>query len=458
MNKNDILELEIIGMTLQGDGVARRGGLAVFVPGVCPGDTVRALILKVKPNCAFAKCLEVLTPGPGRIDAGCAAFPRCGGCAFRCLDYGLELEIKQREARETLRRIGGIEPLWEPILGAASPERCRNKAMLPVQAVGGRVRAGFYMRNSHRVVYGDDRKGDFDCLLQPKAFAHIAEAVCEWAQAVKCSLYDEKTGEGLLRHIYLRQGESEAGTQILVCLVVNGFGVPRADLLLQRLRGASRAVRGVMLSHNTRDTNVVLGDSQTLLWGSERVTQRLGGLDFTLSARSFFQVNPAQAERLYRLAERFADLTGQERVLDLYCGTGAAGLTMAGRCAELVGVEIVPQAVEDARHNAVQNGISNARFLCMDAAKAAIQLSAEGWKPDVTLLDPPRRGCEPALLRTVAGMVPRRVVYVSCDPSTLARDLALLRELGYHTTKAAPVDMFPRTGHVECVALAERAG
>ena len=452
MNKNDILELEITGMTLQGDGIARCGGLAVFVPGVCPGDTVRALVLKVKSNCAFAKCLEVTAPGPGRIDPQCAAFPRCGGCAFRCLDYKLELEIKQREARETLRRIGGIEPRWEPILGAASPERYRNKAMLPVQAVNGHLRAGFYARSSHRVVYSDD------CKLQPMIFMRLAGAVCDWAQAVGCSVYDEKMGKGLLRHIYLRQGESAAGVQILVCLVINGQGVPRADLLLQRLRAASQAVRGVLLSHNTRETNVVLGDAQTLLWGSDCVTQRLCGLDFTLSAQSFFQVNPAQAERLYQLAGRFASLTGHERVLDLYCGTGTAGLTVAGQCAELVGVEIIPQAVEDAQHNAAQNGISNARFLCTDAARAAARLYAEGWKPDVVLLDPPRKGCELALLRTIAGMAPRRVVYISCSPPTLARDLALLRDLGYHTTKAAPVDMFPRTGHVECVALAERVG
>jgi len=445
MKKNDLIELTITGMTLQGDGIGRQDGVPVFVPGTCPGDCVKALILKAKPNCAFGKCAEILTPSPDRTDPRCGAFPRCGGCAFRHIDYAAELEIKRREAGETLRRIGGVEIDLEPILGAENPERYRNKAMLPVYVEQGRIRAGYYARHSHRVVYSDD------CRLQPELFNRLAQAVCAWAEEAGCSVYDETAHRGLLRHIYLRQ--SQDGSQLLACLVVNGQGIPRADLLVARLRAESPAVKGILLNHNREDTNVVLGPEETLLWGEGHITERLCGLEFTLSPQSFFQVNPAQAERLYRLAGEYAGLTGRERVLDLYCGTGTIGLTMARGCAKLVGVEMVPQAVEDARRSAAHNGITNARFLCMDAAEAAAQLAGEDWRPDVVLLDPPRRGCEPALLRTVAEMRPGRVVYISCDPATLARDLKLLRKLGYGARRIAPVDMFPRTGHVEMIAL-----
>ena len=445
MNKNDSMNLTITGMTLQGDGIARPGGVPVFVPGTCPGDTIKALILKAKPNCGFGKCVEILSPSPGRIDPQCKAFPRCGGCAFRHITYEEELAIKQREAGQTLRRIGGVELELEPILGAENPERYRNKALLPVHMEQGRVRAGYYARHSHRVVHSDD------CKLQPTLFNRLARAVCDWAEETCCGVYDEATHRGLLRHIYLRQAQE--GAQVLVCLVINGQGVPRADLLIARLRAESAAVKGILLSHNRVDTNVVLGPEETLLWGEGHITETLCGLAFTLSPRSFFQVNPAQAGRLYRLAGEYAGLAGDERVLDLYCGTGTIGLTMARSCAELVGVELVPQAVEDARRNAARNGIASARFLCMDAAQAAAQLAGEGWRPDVVLLDPPRRGCEPALLRAVAEMAPGRVVYISCDPATLARDLKLLGEMGYGAARITPVDMFPRTGHVEIIAL-----
>ncbi|MDR2687319.1 MAG: 23S rRNA (uracil(1939)-C(5))-methyltransferase RlmD [Oscillospiraceae bacterium] len=445
MKKNDLIELTVTGMTLQGDGVARHGGVPVFVPGTCPGDDIQALVLKAKPNCAFGKCVKILEASPRRVDPGCEAFPRCGGCAFRHIEYQEELAVKQREAGEALRRIGGVELEPEPILGAQEPERYRNKALLPVHMEQGRVRAGYYARHSHRVVYSED------CKLQPALFHRLARAVCAWAEEAGCGVYDEGTHTGLLRHIYLRQ--AQRGRQILVCLVINGQGVPRADLLISRLRGESAAVRGILLNHNREDTNVALGRSETLLWGEGHIAETLCGLEFTLSPRSFFQVNPAQAERLYRLAGEFAGLAGHERVLDLYCGTGTIGLTMARGCAELVGVESVPQAVEDARRNAARNGIANARFLCMDAARAAAQLAGEGWRPDVVLLDPPRRGCDPAVLRAVAEMAPGRVVYISCDPATLARDLKLLRETGYEARRVTPVDMFPRTGHVEIIAL-----
>jgi 23S rRNA (uracil1939-C5)-methyltransferase len=452
MEKNEALELEITGITLQGDGIGRVQGMPVFVPGVCPGDRIRCLILKTKPaetpKMAFAKCLELLAPAPGRVDAKCEAFPRCGGCAFRCLAYEQELALKQREVQETLRRIGGVTAPVLPIV-AAQPERYRNKAMLPFTVQQGRIHAGFYARHSHRVVCADD------CMLQPALFTQLANTICQWAQAQGCSVYHESTGKGLLRHIYLRQ--TQGGAQVMVCLVINGLGVPRADILIQQLRAASPAVKSIVLNHNTEDTNVVLGARETLIWGAGQLEETLCGLRFALGPQAFFQVNPVQAQRLYAIATEYANLQGGERVLDLYCGTGTVGLAMARQCEELVGVEVVPQAVENARRNAAANGIANARFLCMDAAKAAQSLAAEGWKPNVVAIDPPRKGCDPALLRTVAGLQPERVVYISCDPATLARDLALLAELRYATMEVAPVDMFPRTGHVEAVAHLRRA-
>ncbi|MDR1927468.1 MAG: 23S rRNA (uracil(1939)-C(5))-methyltransferase RlmD [Oscillospiraceae bacterium] len=449
MKKNDRLVLEVTGMTLQGAGIARSGGVPVFLPGTCPGDTVEALILKEKGNCAFGKCMEVLRPSAQRVEPECPVFPRCGGCAFRHISYAAELVLKERELGETLRRIGGAQPVMAPIVAAESPERYRNKAMLPLRREGDRVLAGFFARHSHRLVHSGD------CLLEPEVFGRLAEAVCDWARQACCTVYDEESGTGLLRHIYLRK--NRAGSEIFVCLVINGQDVPCADRLISRLRGVSTAVKAILLNHNSARTNVILGRACTQLWGARQITETLCGLEFSLSPLSFFQVNPAQAERLYQIAARYAGLRGRERVLDLYCGAGTVGLSMAAQAGEVIGVESVPQAVEDARRNAGQNGIGNARFLLADAAQAVWELEAQGWRPDVVLLDPPRKGCTQALLRGVAALAPARIVYLSCDPATLARDLAVLRDLAYLPEELTPVDMFPRTGHVESAVKLERA-
>ncbi|MDR3314725.1 MAG: 23S rRNA (uracil(1939)-C(5))-methyltransferase RlmD [Oscillospiraceae bacterium] len=454
MKKNEIIESEITGMTLQGAGIARCGGVPVFIPATCTGDRLRAVITKAKGNCAFGKIDEILVGSPLRVSVDCPAFPRCGGCAFRHIRYADELELKQRELTETLRRIGGVQPAMQPIVGAQSPDRYRNKALLPLRREGGRVEAGFFARHSHRVIPCGD------CLLAPQAFAGLVRVICAWAEASACSVYDEESGAGLLRQIYLRQ--SRGGAEILVTLVINGNSVPRADHLIRALRHENAAVKGILLNHNTAQGNTILGPRCTLLWGAERITETLCGLDFALSPLSFFQVNPAQAERLYAIAAQYAlagATGGALRLLDLYCGTGAIGLSVlqaAGGQGELIGVECIPQAVEDAKRNAAANGVANTRFLCTDAAKAAAQLAAEGWQPDVILIDPPRKGCEPTLLHCIAKMAPRRLVYISCDPATLARDLATLAKLGYKAREATPVDMFPRAGHVETVALLEQ--
>ena len=464
MKKNDIIEAEITGMTLQGAGIARCGstsdsnepGMPVFIPAACTGDRVRAVIIKAKRNCAFGKMQEVLAPSPMRIDPECAAFPRCGGCAFRHISYEAELALKERELAETLRRIGGVQPLMQPIIAAEIPDRYRNKALLPLRHENNRVETGFFARHSHRLIPCED------CLLAPEAFAGLTRVVCAWAEASCCSIYDESTGTGLLRQIYLRQNRE--GSEILVTLVINGEKIPQKDQLIQALRQENPAVKGVLLNHNTVHGNTLLGPRCTSLWGAQQITETLCGLRFALSPLSFFQVNPAQAERLYAVAATYAYPAKRTKnrplwLLDLYCGTGTVGLSVLNLCGiagELVGVENVPQAVEDARRNAAANGFANARFLCADATEAAQQLAAENWTPDVVLIDPPRKGCDTALLRHMAEMQPQRIVYISCDPATLARDLAILQELGYAAREAAPVDMFPRTGHVETVVRLER--
>ncbi|MDR2647455.1 MAG: 23S rRNA (uracil(1939)-C(5))-methyltransferase RlmD [Oscillospiraceae bacterium] len=450
MIKNEIAELNIIGMSLQGAGIARVDGMAVFVPGAATGDRIRAVIVKVKSNHAFARCLEVLSPSAQRITPVCGVFPQCGGCAFQHVDYACELALKESEVRETLRRIGGIGAPVMPMVGASSPLRYRNKAMLPVGQSQNGIGTGYFAAHSHRIIFTDD------CPLQPVLFSEIAQTVCGWAQESGCPIYDETAHTGCLRHIYLRQ--SFFNGDILVTLVVNAKQVPRTDLLIKALCTQHPAVKGILLNHHEKQSNAVLGEGLTCLWGTTRVHEELCGLRFQLSPLSFFQIHPPQAEKLYTIAAQYANLGGGERILDLYCGTGTIGLSMAKEAKEVIGVEVVPSAIADANENARQNGIVNARFLRMDAADAAKQLFAEQWHPDVVLLDPPRKGCSAATLEVVAGMRPARIVYISCDPATLARDLALLAEWGYQTQEVTPVDMFPRTAHVECCALVAAMG
>ena len=448
LRKNDRIPLQITAVTAEGSGIGRYEGLAVFVPGAAAGDEITAHIVKVKSNCAFARLDTLHKPSPDREDPACAVFPACGGCAFRHISYEAELRVKQNTVKDALKRIGHIDLEPEPILAALRQQRYRNKAQYPVEKKDNQLKIGFYAQRSHRVQ--DCRS----CLLQPEEFDAVLEIFARWIEETGVSVYDEETKQGLLRHIYLRRGGKTG--EIMVCAVVNGDSLPRSGELTRELAEKVPGIKSIVLNSNRADTNVILGERTVTLWGRDFITDELCGLEFRISPLSFYQVNPAGAEILYRKAAEFAGLTGTETVLDLYCGAGTIGLTMAAKAKEIIGVEIVPQAVEDARTNAQINGIRNARFLCADASEAARVLAGEDTKPDVILLDPPRKGCVPALLHTIAGMAPERIVYVSCDPATLARDCAILNSLGYTVKKAAPVDMFPRTGHVETVVLITR--
>lgn len=450
LQKNQIIPLTITGMTAEGNGVGHaEDGMAVFVPFTAVGDTLSCRILKVQSRCAYGKIEELIAPSDHRLSqTDCPAFGKCGGCAFRHVTYEAETGYKWQRVADALQRIGGLDITPEPIVACKNPDRYRNKGQYPVVAGERRPLIGLYAARSHRVVE------QHDCLLQPERFKTVLDTVGRWAKKVGVIPYDENTGRGLLRHIYIREGA--ASGQLMVCLVCTSGKLPQTPLLIDMLKEAVPTLTSLMVNLNKRDTNVVLGESSFVLYGEDHIVDRLCGLNFRLSPLSFYQVNAPQAERLYDLARQAAALTGNEVLLDLYCGTGTIGLSMAHKVKQLIGVEITPEAVEDAKQNAADNGITNARFINADAAKAAAQLEREGIQPNVVIVDPPRKGCDTALIETIARMAPERVVYVSCDPATLSRDLKYFAELGYITRSVTPVDMFPRTHHVESVALLSR--
>ncbi len=445
IKKNDIINLKIDSCTAQGSGVGRHEGIAIFVPMTAPGDEISAHILKVKPNYAFAKVHEILTPSPDRVEVDCPAYAKCGGCVFRHLSYEAETKIKADFVADCLKRIGKTDIVPEPIIAADSRQGYRNKAQFPVAADADGIRMGFFASHSHRVI--ECRS----CPLQPSEFEEILNAFEQYIRSCKVSVYDETAHRGLLRHIYLRR--AHATGEIMVCAVINGNRLPEEERLVKMLLAANPDIKSICVNMNKEKTNVILGKKCRTLYGSDYITDILCSLKFRLSALSFYQVNAVQAEKLYGKAAEFAHLTGKETVLDLYCGTGTIGLTMASQAKEVIGVEIIPEAIEDAKINAQINSITNTRFICGDASFAAKELEKEGLRPDVVILDPPRKGCSADVLEAVAKMAPDRIVYISCDPATQARDLTVLAPLGYTAEKACPVDMFPATGHVETVCL-----
>lgn len=449
IKKNDIIDLKIENCGLDGSGIGRYNGLAVFVPSTAKGDEIKAHVLKVKSNCAFAKIEKIEKPSPDRCECPCPVYLKCGGCSFGHINYEKEAEIKENHVKECFRRIAGLTPDFEPIISADEIYSYRNKAQFPIEINGDEIKMGFYAPHSHRVVHYPD------CMLQPKEFEAILNVFDKYIREEKISSYDEENHKGLLRHIYIRKGTKSG--EIMVCPVINGKSLPNEEKLVKMLTDTCDKISSMVINENTDKTNVILGKKCRTIYGKDYITDILCGLEFRLSPLSFYQVNRNQAERLYYKAAEYAGLTGKETLLDLYCGTGTIGLTMAHKAKNLIGVEIVPQAIADAKINAEKNNIKNARFECGDASAAAKMLEAEGLKPDVIILDPPRKGCARDVLETVVKMDPDRIVYISCDPATLARDCKILDELGYKALKVTPVDLFPRTGHVETVCLLSRA-
>ena len=439
--KNQEHTVTIEGYGEGGMGVARIDGRVVFVHGALRGEKCRVLILKTLKSVAFAKVLEVLEPSSERITPDCPYFPRCGGCTYRHIRYEEELRLKKQRVQDNLSRIGGSDVTVEEILGARDTLRYRNKAQYPVSKDGA---VGFYRARTHEVIECEH------CLLvKPEADA-AAEALREYMQSCRVAGYDEKTGRGLVRHLYIR---SNAAGESLVCVLVNGDKLPKEDRLVTLLRDACPKCTGIVLGTNTKKGNVILGDRYRTLWGSDRLEDTLCGKTFRLSVPSFYQVNRVQAERLYAKAIEFASLTGQETVLDLYCGAGTITLALSDHAKKVLGAEIVPEAIDDARENAARNGVKNAEFFCGDASDVAKKLARENLRPDVITVDPPRKGLAADVVESIAEMQPGRVVYVSCDSATMARDVKRLADLGYTAQRACAVDMFPRADHVETVVL-----
>lgn len=442
-----VFRAAIDGFGGDGCGVARVDGAVVFVANALPGETVEARIAHIGHNAAWADTVRVLQASPARLEPDCPFYAQCGGCCFRHVTYAEELEAKRLRVKDALRRIGGVDLPVEVIHGAKEHLRYRNKVQFPVAPGADGPRIGFYRARSHQVVEASD------CLLQPERAAACRQAVKDWMQRFHVPAYDERSHAGLVRHLYLRF--NRAG-ETLCCLAVNGPALPYEEELIQALRSAVPALAGIVLNVNTRRTNVVLGKEYRTLWGRDWLEEELCGLKFRLSVPSFFQVNRDQTEVLYRRAAALAGLTGTETVLDLYCGTGTIALSLAGSAGRVIGAEIIPEAVKNARENARANGIANTDFFCGDAAAVAERLSGERLRPHVVVVDPPRKGLAPGLPDIIAALGPERVVYVSCDPATLARDVKRFAALGYMTAAAEAVDMFPRTDHVETVALLSR--
>ena len=448
LQKNQILTLRIERLSSDGSGVAHSpDGETVFVPGAAPGDEADVRIVKDCKRYAFGILDHLRTPSPDRIPVDCAVAGPCGGCSLRHLDYTAELRAKQENVTDAFRRIGGLDVPVLDICPSPEVDRYRNKVQFPVGLdKNGNPCIGFYAGRTHRIVPCPD------CKLQPGVLNDIGNALCRFFAENGIQPYNEETGRGLVRHIFLRRGAHSG--QIMVCLVCTRPNFSHADALCTRLREQFADIATILLNVNSKNTNVILGTETHTLYGPGYIEDTLCGVPVQLGPLSFYQVNTLAAERLYGIAAQYAQLTPDDLLLDLYCGMGTIGLSMVDHCRELVGVEIVPEAIESAKANAARMGDAVAAkscFFCADAGQAATRLAAEGLHPDVVMLDPPRKGCDEATLSAVVRMAPRRVVYVSCNPATAARDAAWLEQNGYHAEKVQPVDLFPRTKHCECV-------
>lgn len=444
VNKNDDIKLNITGYTAEGGGVGKFDGQAIFVENTAVGDEILCHIIKAKKTYAVGKIAKIIRPSKYRIEPDCQCFKSCGGCSFAHITYVEELRLKEQKVIDAFQRIGGLTPKFSPIIPSPDITRYRNKAQYPVRRENGILKIGFYAKKSHRVIDCED------CLLQPQEFTRVIEIIKNWINKFNITVYNEEIGIGLIRHVYLRK--AFATGELMVCIVANGKKLPESSSLIDALKTVE-GFKTLILNTNCNATNVVLGEDCRAIYGEPYITDILCGVKVKISPLSFYQVNHDGAELLYGKAAEYATPTGEEDILDLYCGAGTIGLSMANKVKSLVGVEIIPEAIEDAKENALINNIENARFICGDASLAAEQLKAEGVTPQTIILDPPRKGCAQALLETVAQIAPQRIVYVSCDPATLARDAKHLESLGYKATEVTPVDMFPRTSHVESVCL-----
>ncbi len=442
--KNEILTLTAHGYTSEGEGVCRADGFVVFVPGMLKDETARVQLLKVKKTYAYGKITELLKASPERKTSDCASYPQCGGCRLRHMSYDEELRFKKQLVTDAVERIGGLEVSVFDVTPSPDQTHYRNKAQLPVGTEEREPVTGFFAARSHRLVSCKN------CLIQDERTDTASKALLEYMKETGADSYNEITHRGLIRHLYLRYGTEKT----MVCVVTNGKKLPNPELLCEKMRNALGEAVTVVQNINCDKTNVVLGKEMIPLFGDGTITDRLCGLEFFISPHSFFQINHAQTEQLYQKALELSGATDRDTVLDLYCGIGTMTLLFAKRAKEVYGIEIVPQAVENARENAKRNGITNAAFFCGDAKEAVVRF--EKTPIDVVVIDPPRMGCSPELIESILHIAPKRIVYVSCNPATLARDMKLFSESGYRGDEVYPYDMFPGTAHVEAVTMLQQ--
>ncbi|MFL0268803.1 23S rRNA (uracil(1939)-C(5))-methyltransferase RlmD [Candidatus Clostridium radicumherbarum] len=448
-NKEYIIEIKSLGF--EGEGVGKINDFTVFVQGALKGETVKVKIVKVAKSYAHGKLIEIIKPSEFRIEPKCGIYKKCGGCQLQHMTYEAQLAFKTQRVKEVMERIGKLyNVVVHDALGMKEPFRYRNKVQLPVGYADGKAQIGFYAPRSHDIIDMDS------CLIQDEAADKVVKLTREWITKYNVRTYDENSDSGLIRHIMVRKGFKTG--EIMVVLITKEEKLPNSkdfiDILVKNIEGIKSIVQNI----NPKKTNVILGDKNITLWGQDKITDYIGQFKFNISPLSFFQVNPVQTEILYKKALEYANLTGNETVFDAYCGTGTISLFLSQKAKKVYGVEIVPQAIEDAKKNAVENNITNAEFFVGQAEKVIPELIDHGISADVVVVDPPRKGCEKSLLEAISKMQPQRIVYVSCDPATLARDLGILKELNYETNEIQPVDMFPGTFHVECVAMMTYCG
>ncbi|WP_139339534.1 23S rRNA (uracil(1939)-C(5))-methyltransferase RlmD [Bacillus dakarensis] len=446
VQKNEYYDIQFEDLTHDGAGVAKVEGYPIFVPNGLPGEKAKIKITKVNKGYSFGRLIEIYEKSADRVDAPCPIYKECGGCQLQHLSYEGQLKAKEKQVRDVLTRIGKLnDVLVHPVLGMEDPWRYRNKAQVPVGEREGGLIAGFYQKRSHEII---DMRA---CLIQQDINDEVVQTVKEVCEKYGVSAYDEKRHKGTIRHIMARHGLVTG--EVMVVIVTRTPDLPHGKRIVEEIVSRINGVKSVIQNVNTKKTNVILGDETRVLWGEEVIYDYIGDVKFAISSRSFYQVNPEQTKVLYEQALSYADLTGEEEVIDAYCGIGTISLFLAKKAKKVYGVEIVPEAIEDAKRNAELNGIENVEFAVGEAETVIPKWYEQGITAEVLVVDPPRKGCDESLLKTILDMKPKRVVYVSCNPATLARDLRILEDGGYQTQEVQPVDMFPHTTHVECCVL-----
>lgn len=446
-NMEYIVKIESYGH--EGEGIGKVNNYTIFIKGAIKGETVRVKLIKANKSYGIGKLMEVIVPSEGRTQPICSIYKRCGGCNLQHMSYEEQLNFKTERVRDVMERVGKLEnPNVHPTIGMYEPYSYRNKVQLPVGKHEDKIVVGFYAPRSHDIINMEH------CYIQSKLGDKVIELVKDWMKEYNIKPYDEKTHTGTIRHIMLREGYTTK--EVMVVIVTNGSKMPHSQALVEKLKENILYLRSVIQNINTDKTNVILGLNSKTLWGQDTISDYIGEFKFNISPLSFFQVNPTQTQVLYNKALEYAGLTGNEVVFDAYCGTGTISLFLSKKAKMVFGIEIIPQAIDNANENKKENNVENVEFIVGKSEEEIPKLIKSGIKPDVIVVDPPRKGCEESLLHAIAKVEPRTIVYVSCDPATLARDLKILEEKGYKTEQIQPVDMFPQTAHVETVVLLSR--